>query len=372
MTLPHILIDNKIPYIKGVFEPYARVSYLSPVEIDHTAMQGVDVLVTRTRTLCNSELLADSPCQFIATATIGYDHIDTTYCKQHGIEWCNAPGCNASSVTQYIVSALMLLQEQRGEKLENLTIGIVGVGHVGSSVAEVCRLLGMRVLLNDPPRQAVEGDKGFVSLQDIAQQSDVITFHTPLIKKGEHATHHLADSPFFERCQRGVTIINTARGAVVDNKALYRAYTVGMVGSYILDCWENEPHIDNVLLEHAFIATPHIAGYSADGKCNATRAAIEAVAHHLELSIETSHIVPPPAPFDTIDLSQVTTNPVVAAQLATYHPMIDMQPLVAAPHTFELLRGNYPLRREARAYKVVGCNQSADIKLLQQLGFTPL
>lgn len=370
MNTPRILIDNKIPYIKGVFEPFAQVAYLSPSDIDSRAMQDIDVLVTRTRTQCNIQLLATSPCRFIATATIGFDHIDTDYCQQNNIEWRNAPGCNALSVTQYILSSLMLIQQHKGIALHNFTIGIVGVGHVGSSTARVCRLLGMRVLLNDPPRQAVEGDEAFVSLQEIATQSDIITFHTPLTREGKDATYHLANNELFGQCKKGVIIINTARGGIVDSNALYQAYTAGIVDNYILDCWENEPHIDSTLLENAFIATPHIAGYSADGKCNASRAAIDAVAQHLGISIDTRHLVPPPAPFSTINLAQTDDNQVATALLATYHPMADMHPLVVNPHHFEKLRSNYPLRREACAYEVTDCSDELDRKLLEQLGFT--
>lgn len=369
MKQPRILIDNKIPYIKGVFEPHAQVSYLAPSEIDREVMRDTDVLITRTRTRCNEALLAGSPCQLIATATIGFDHIDTAYCDQHHIAWCNAPGCNATSVAQYVLSCLVLLQQKQGWEWSDRTIGIVGVGHVGSAVAKVCQLLGMQVLLNDPPRARKEGSEGFVSLQEIAQTCDIISFHAPLTREGTDATYHLADASFFDQCKSGVTIINTARGEVVCNMSLYHAYQMGEVDNYIIDCWENEPNIHLPLLERAFIATPHIAGYSADGKCNATRMTIDSVARYLNLAIDTSTIQPIAPAIDTIDLSHIYTNKVAAAILATYHPMADMHPLVASPHLFETLRSQYPLRRESCAYKVVGCGTNSERELLSKLGF---
>ncbi len=368
MSTPSIIIDHKIPYIQGVFEPYAAVKYLSPQDIDVEQMRETDILITRTRTQCNATLLAGSRCQFIGTATIGFDHIDTAYCEQQGIVWCNAPGCNASSVAQYIASVLTLLQQRDGWQWGECCIGIVGVGHVGSQVEQLCRALGMKVLLCDPPRAIAEGSATFVSLDEIAQRCHIITFHTPLTKSGEHATYHLADAPFLQTLQAGAVIINSSRGAVVDNRALHVAYCNGSLGGYVLDCWEGEPHIPQPLLEDAFIATPHIAGYSADGKCNASRAMVQAVANHLGIAIDTTTMQPPAPLFAEIDLSGIEGSSLASALLATYHPMTDMQPLLAAPESFEQLRGNYPLRREYGAYTLTGVPLSHR-QLLQNLGF---
>ncbi|MDX1284375.1 MAG: NAD(P)-dependent oxidoreductase, partial [Draconibacterium sp.] len=183
-----IIIDDKIPYIKGAFENLAEVVYLPGKETTPEVVKDADAIITRTRTICNQELLEGSKVKFIATATIGFDHIDTDYCKQAGIEWTNAPGCNAESVNQYIASALFSWSMRKRIDLAGLTIGVVGVGNVGSRVAKTCEILGMKVLLNDPPRERAEGPEQFVSLETIQKEADIITLHVPLNLEGEDAT----------------------------------------------------------------------------------------------------------------------------------------------------------------------------------------
>lgn len=288
-----IVIDDKIPFIQGILEPYADIRYLSPQNITPDAVHDADMLIIRTRTRCNADLLEGSRCRFIGTATIGFDHIDTEYCRRHAIKWINAPGCNADSVAQYITASLLRHAEKQAVDLQTKCIGIVGVGHVGRQVEIHCRRLGMQVLLNDPPRAEKEGKGEFVSLEEIADHCDYITFHTPLIKEGSHATYHLTDQAFFDRLQRCPVILNAARGGVVDEQALLEAYRNHIVSDMIIDCWENEPDISTELLQKTFIGTPHIAGYSADGKANATRAMIAAVADRLQIKIDLSAIQPP-------------------------------------------------------------------------------
>ena len=230
-----IVIDNKIPFIQGILEPYADIRYLSPQEITHDAVHDADMLIIRTRTRCNADLLEGSRCRFIGTATIGFDHIDTEYCRRHAIEWVNAPGCNAASVAQYITASLLRHAEKQAIDLRTKCIGIVGVGHVGRQVEIHCRRLGMQVLLNDPPRAEKEGKGEFVSLEEIADRCDYISFHTPLIKEGSYATYHLADQVFFDRLQRCPVILNAARGGVVDEQALLEAYRNHIVSDMIID-----------------------------------------------------------------------------------------------------------------------------------------
>ena len=344
-----IVIDDKIPFIRGILEPYADVRYLAPSDIDRTAVHDADVLIVRTRTRCNADLLDGSRCRFIGTATIGYDHIDADYCRRQGIEWLNAPGCNAASVAQYITASLLRHAARRGIDLSSQSIGIVGVGHVGRQVETHCRRLGMQVLLNDPPRAEKEGNENFVALDEIADRCDYITFHTPLTREGNHPTYHLADSAFFAGLQRRPVIINAARGGVVDEQCLLDAYRNGTVSDMIIDCWEGEPHIAAELLQKAFIATPHIAGYSADGKANATRAMVAAVATRLGVAIDLSAIVPP-APARPLITLTGEDDDTARAVWATYDPMTDSAALKSRPDTFEQLRGNYPLRREFGAY----------------------
>lgn len=364
---PRIVADSKIPYLRGILEPYALVSYHAPAEIDNRVAREADMLIIRTRTHIDSHLLQGSPCRFVATATIGYDHIDTAYCAAHGIRWVNAPGCNASSVGQYVLASLLAWANARQRHLPDLTIGIVGAGHVGKVVEQYCKAIGMRVLLNDPPRARAEGAEKFVSLATIAAEADIVTFHTPLTAEGSDATYHLGSAEFFAATQRKPLIINSSRGAVVDNKALLKALSQGEICDVIMDCWEGEPQIDAALLAAAFIATPHIAGYSADGKSNATRMTVEAVAREMGITIETSTIVPPLPPVATIGVEGLADG-LSAAVLSSYNPLTETAQLKQHPETFEAMRNSYGLRREFPAYTVTGAKEE-EAAILRRLGF---
>lgn len=368
--LPLIVADSKIPYLRGVLEPYARMRYCVPDEIDSRAVRDADMLIIRTRTHVGRELLDGSPCRFVATATIGYDHIDTAYCAARGIEWVNAPGCNAVSVGQYVLASVLAWARHRCIDPRQLTVGIVGVGHVGRAVERYCRAVGMRVLLNDPPRTRAEGSDAFVPLSELAAHADVITFHTPLTRTGDDATCHLGNAAFFDTLQRKPFLINSSRGAVVDNAALLQALRDGKVAGAAVDCWEGEPHINTRLLDAAFIATPHVAGYSADGKSNATRMAVTAVARKLGVKPDLSTIVPP-APVSPVADVAGSARPVTTAVLATYNPLAETAMLKAHPEAFEAMRNNYGLRREFPAYTVTGADEAA-APVLQGLGFRVL
>ena len=249
-----IVIDNKIPYIReAVTRIASEVVYAEGIDFTPEMVKDADVLIVRTRTRCNRFLLEGSSVKFIATATIGFDHIDTEYCREAGISWSNAPGCNAASVAQYIESVLTLLKMARLEDLSQYTLGIVGVGNVGKKVAELGTQLGMKVLLNDPPRADEEGSEGFVSLQEIAEQSDIITFHTPLIRGGKYNTFHLAAEEFFGMLKKQPVIINSGRGEVIKTEILKAAMDRHLVSEVILDVWENEPNIDLELLGRVVI-----------------------------------------------------------------------------------------------------------------------
>lgn len=342
-----VVVDDKIPYIKGEIERLSdEVVYLPGSEFTPEAIRDADALIVRTRTRCNRALLAGSRVRFIATATIGFDHIDTAFCREAGIEWANAPGCNAASVAQYVRAALLLLELRCGIDLRACCMGIVGVGHVGSLVRKVALELGMNVLCCDPPRARREGADGFVDMDLIARRCDVITFHTPLTREGADATYHLADAAFFQSLQRKPVFFNTSRGEVVDTEALVQAWRSGKLRELVLDVWEHEPDIDRCLLADAFLGTPHIAGYSADGKANATRMALEAVCRFFGL--KPCFTIEPPAPEQTI----ICADTQAKALLQMYNPERDSAALKLHPELFEQLRGNYPLRREAVAYQV--------------------
>ena len=336
-----IVVDDKIPYIRETLERLAdEVVYKKGSEIGPADVRDADALIVRTRTRCGAALLEGSRVSFVATATIGFDHIDAAYMRRAGIEWTSCPGCNAASVAQYVRSVLLLLRRCRGAALERMTIGIVGCGHVGSKVKAAAEEYGMRVLVCDPPRQERGDGRGFVTLGDIARLSDIVTFHVPLTKDGPHPTYHIAGAGFLDSLARRPLVINTSRGAVVDNGALLDALIYNKVSDAVVDTWENEPDIDRRLLGRAWIATPHIAGYSADGKANADNMVVAALCRHFGLPLPPP-IVPPALPGSFVPPADDDE-----LRLQLYNPLDDTARLKAAPEKFEELRGNYPLRRE--------------------------
>ena len=369
-----IIIDNKIPYIKGALEPFAEVVYLPGSETTKEIVKDADALITRTRTICDSQLLGGSSVKYIATATIGFDHIDTDFCERAGIKWTNAPGCNAESVNQYIASALFSWSMRQRKDLTGMTIGIVGVGNVGSRVAKTCEILGMKVLLNDPPRERKEGSEKFVSLKTIQQEADIITFHVPLNMSGDDKTYHLGDEIFFQNLAKDPLIINSCRGEVIDSEAIYDAVEAADVCGYIADCWENEPEINLELLNQTDYGTPHIAGYSKDGKANGTKMSVQAVSRFFNLGIddwEPKNVEPPKNPVIEIDGDQRREYSILAeAILSTYDIESDDDALKESPHLFEKLRGDYPVRREFNSYTVKVKNVADEtVEKLQLLGF---
>ncbi len=325
-----IIIEKNIPFIHGLLEPYAEVEYLTPEDFTPEAVKDADALVVRTRTRCDASLLEGSRVKFIATATIGTDHIDLPWCEKAGITVANAPGCNAPAVAQYVLSSVLHLSNR---PISQYTIGIVGVGHVGSIVEQWARRMDMTVLLNDPPRQEAEGGDNWSTLEEIAKKADIITFHTPL----DDSTRHLVDEKFIGSLRRVPIIINAARGGVVDEKVLLYALEKGEVSAAVIDCWENEPYISKDLLRKTEIATPHIAGYSYEGKVRATRMALDALSSFFGL------------PYIAMeqDVSSGACKSVTAKAIsASYNPLEDTAALKKAPNDFEALRNHYKLRYE--------------------------
>jgi len=376
-----LVIDDKIPFIREAAARLGECIFLPGAAITANDVREADVLITRTRTQVNRALLKGSKVQLVVTATIGHDHIDKAYLAEKGIAWHNCPGCNARSVAQYVRNSLWIAaaegcfaekaptfttnlnagsqkskhnfdssesfassSAQRCANLSGLTVGIVGVGHVGTAVAEILAAEGCRVLRCDPPKGEPH------TLADLAREADVISLHTPLTFEGEHATFHLADRSFFESLQRCRVFINAARGECADTSAVEWALSEGKIRAAVIDTWENEPHISASLLRAALIATPHVAGYSADGKANGTRMSLEAVARHFGLDAHFDIPAPAlPAGFVYGALPTTLTHRLperALAQLRLYNPLTDTERLRAAPEDFELQRGNYPLRRE--------------------------
>jgi erythronate-4-phosphate dehydrogenase len=368
------IIDDKIPYIKGALEPFGEVVYLPGAKTTAEVVRDADALITRTRTKCNAGLLSGSSVKFIATATIGFDHIDTNYCAEAGIAWTNAPGCNSKSVEQYIASTLFVLAEKHQFELKGKTIGIVGVGQVGSKVARFCEIIGMNVLRNDPPRERAEGTAKFVSLEKIKQEADIISLHVPLNMEGQDATYHLADQAFFESLAKSPVVINSCRGEVVDSGAAKLALKQGTISGLVLDCWENEPDIDLELLAACDIATPHIAGYSKDGKANGTSMSIQAISRFFGLGIDNwtaPNIELPEQTKIALNGFMCTEEQIIAtAVLATYDIRSDDAALRANVQDFEKLRGDYPIRREFPVFTIQAENIPAEVlQTLKQIGF---
>lgn len=364
-----IVADNTVPYLKGIAEPIADVTYLTSKEFTPEQIHNADALIVRSIDKCTRELLEGSQVKLITSATIGFDHIDTQYCEEAGITWKNSPGCNAVSVAQYILAGLIILSLVRKEKLQGKTIGIIGVGHVGKEVQKLCTAFGLNVLLNDPPRAEIEGQKEFVSLDTIAEQADIITFHTPLTKTGRYATFHLAGKDFFSKLKKNPWFINASRGAVHDTEALLQAYQTGKISEMIIDCWENEPTINLELLSHTTIATPHIAGFSADGKANGTRMCLEHIESFFHLRFDKiKNVVPPALENPIIDLDKFTENRIEQAVLKSFNPLYVDKMLRENPTKFEWYRNNYQHPREFSAYTIIHATME-EVQVLQQLGF---
>jgi erythronate-4-phosphate dehydrogenase len=369
-----IIADEKIPFLHGVLEPYASVAYLPGNKINRSAAMEADALIVRTRTKCNAELLEGTPVRFIGTATIGFDHIDTEYCDKKGIRWINAPGCNSSSVSQYIASALLRIASESGFSLRDKTLGIIGVGHCGSKVHELAKILGLNVLLNDPPRARKEKKKIFADLGEILNASDIITLHVPLNMDGNDRTYHLFDSGTFEKIRKGCWLINSSRGEVVDTEAFKNALTEEKLAGAVIDVWEKEPEIDISLMHMAFLATPHIAGYSTDGKANGTSMIIKELGEFFKFKLSGWYPSDVPAPAEPeliIDCVGKSLEEIIRkAALHAYNIAEDDVKLRFDPSHFEIIRENYPLRREFTSYTLHLKDASDETKKhLRDLGF---
>lgn len=328
---PLIIADNQIPYLEGIPERYARIVRMPYHRIDAAALRCADALLVRTRTLCSKELLQGSSVTFVGSPTIGTDHIDLDYCATANIAVAHAPGCNAGAVMQYVFTALAVAATQKNMCLSDKTIGIVGVGNVGSRVERLAGHLGMKTLLNDPPRAVQEGADSFCSLDFLLSKADVVTLHVPL----DATTRGMADRSFFDKMKEGAFFINTSRGDVTNEQALQAA--ASGLGAVVLDVWQNEPHIDKKTLDATHIATPHIAGYSMEGKRNATETVVRALAAHFQWEELLQYAV---------TLPSVEEVPSHALFTQCFPIMEEDKRLRSAPDLFEEQRNAYVYRRE--------------------------
>ena len=338
-----IVADVAVPFLEGVFEPYAEVKYMGGSDIGPDDVRDADALIIRTRTKCDAALLDGSRVKFIATATIGTDHIDFPYCDAHGITVRNAPGCNAGGVMEYVFSALYGLASRKAISLEGDTIGIIGVGHVGSLIERMGLSLGFKILKCDPPRAEAEGPFGFCDLDYLLQNSQIVTMHTPL----NETTRGMADRHFFSMMRPGAFFINASRGEVVCDDALKEA--IPKLGPVIIDTWNHEPDIDLELMDKVAIATPHIAGYSYQGKQNGTAAAVRAVAHYFGIQSLYEFFPKTDLPENEavkLDLKGLNQGEIAAGLQYNYPIFTDDFMLRVAPEDFDKLRAEYKYRRE--------------------------
>ncbi len=353
-----IVADENIPLLGDAFGPLGEVVALPADALTPDTVRDADALLVRSVTKVGPALLGGSAVRFVATATIGVDHIDQAYLAGAGIGFASAAGSNARSVAEYVVAALLELAAAGGYALAGRTLGVVGVGNVGTKVARFAEALGMRVLRNDPPLQRETGDPLFVPREAVLAEADVVTLHVPLTREGPDATYHLADAAFFGRLRPEATLLNTSRGAVVDTDALKAALAGGHLAAAVLDVWEGEPEIDLGALRLAALATPHIAGYSTDGKVGGTRMCLAALCRHfgMERAWDPAPLMPPPGrPRVAIAADLAPQEALRQAVRAAYDIRADDARLRTVAEAgsaterrafFTALRKRYPVRRE--------------------------
>ena len=376
-----------MPFVNEAFGTLGDTVVIPGREIGAIDVRDADILAIRSTTRVDRALLDGSSVKFVGTATIGTDHIDTQYLGKTGITCYSAAGCNANSVSEYVAAALVSLATRHALRLDDLTLGVIGVGNVGKLVVPKAQCLGLRVLQNDPPRQRVEGNtnagQGFVDLATILDEADIITLHVPLTLSGPDPTHHMADTKFFERVKKGAVLINSSRGAVVDSPALLRALQAGVIQHAVVDTWEDEPEYPTELLDAVTLGTPHIAGYSFEGRVNGTVMVYEAACQHLSTPAvwNPSGLLPtPPCPECQANAGDLTDIQVLQHVIcSSYDIEKDDTQLRAGSTTnsarrgsqFDTLRQTYPVRREFFATKVVLKNGSPELaRTIESLGFS--
>ncbi len=375
-----IIADENIPCVAKAFASLGEVTLLSGRGMQASQVHDADILLVRSVTRVDAHLLAGSNVQFVGSATIGFDHVDRAYLQQQGIGFSTAPGSNATSAAEYVVSALLALAAQQGFDPSGKTLGIIGCGNVGSRVRHKLAALGMHCLVNDPPLQAQGGHDDFVDL-DTVLQADVITVHVPYTREGPYPTHHLVDAAFLARLRPGAVFINTARGAVADNAALDALLESRSDLSVVLDVWEGEPDISMSLLEKVQLGTAHIAGYSLDGKLRGTEMIYRAACAHFGRPLQWQAADDLPAGL-SLDLRELRAAPLLtqlqAAVFACYdirHDDASLRELAALPAAgrpgrFDRLRKEYPVRREFPQASITTGDPDGELaRVLATLGF---
>jgi len=375
-----IIADENIPLVGEAFGPMGEVVAVRADAIRPLLVRDAQALLVRSVTPVGAALLDGSAVRFVATATIGVDHVNQEYLQQRGIAFASAEGSNAQSVAEYVFTALAVLAERGGWRFRDKALGIVGVGNIGSRVARIAEGLGMTVLANDPPLACETGDPKYVPIETLFD-ADIVTFHVPLSREGPDATYHMIGESLLSRLKRSVILLNTSRGSVADTAALKEALGAKRLGGVVLDVWENEPNIDLELLNAVDLATPHIAGYSYDGKVNGTRMILEAFCRHFGFARawDPSSLMPPPeTPRIRLPARVDAQQAIRYATRAAYDIEADdarlrairEKPAEGRSPYFKSLRKNYPVRREFSQTTVE--LESADTQVrsaLETLGF---
>jgi erythronate-4-phosphate dehydrogenase len=355
------------------FETLGEVIVIPDRQIGPEHLKDADALIIRSKTKVTPELLAGSSVRFVGTATAGFEHIDFQGLEKSGIGWCAAPGCNADSVADYMTAALLSLHKLQGLELEGKTIGIIGVGQVGSRVAERAEALGLRVLLNDPPRAAKEGDQGFQTLEKVLAESDIVTLHVPLVLEKPWPTLKMADCRFFEQIKRGAVFVNASRGKVLDSDALLHAKANGIISHAVLDVWDPEPAIRADVLSIATIRTPHIAGHSLEGKLNGTVQVYQEACSFFEIQTcwDPAPLLPAVAvPELEIDSHGKSDIKVLAEAVAHVYNILADQLAVEDIERFDKLRAHYSVRREFKNTLIrLSENRPGLFKRIEKAGF---
>ncbi|KFX69175.1 erythronate-4-phosphate dehydrogenase [Pseudomonas taeanensis MS-3] len=376
-----IVADENIPLLDEFFAGFGEIQRLPGRAIDRAAVADAQILLVRSVTRVDKTLLEGSAVRFVGTCTIGTDHLELDYLQQAGIGWANAPGCNARGVVDYVLGSLLVLAELQGVSLSTRTYGVIGAGQVGARLVEVLRGLGWRVLVCDPPRQAEEGGD-FVSLEQVMTECDVLSLHAPLEREGEHATHHLFDAARLAQLKPGCWLINASRGAVLDNAALRDLLTRRADLQVVLDVWEGEPQVDIELAKLCRIATPHIAGYSLDGKLRGTAQVYQAACQRLSVTPTLSLDELMPAPWLSELSLDASADPAWALAMvcrAVYDPRRDdadfrrslLGSVVERRAHFDLLRKHYPARREIDGLSVRLSGEAPELAhMVRALGAT--
>lgn len=378
-----IVADSKIPYVLDAFAGLADVVVVEAQSISPAIVRDADVLVVRSETKVNRWLVGDTALKFVATATIGTDHVDTGYLQERGIGFASAPGSNARSVAEYVVAALLVIAARRGLALAGGSIGVVGVGNVGKIVVRFARALGMEVLQNDPPLARATDDPVFLPL-DRLMEADIITLHVPLTKTGDDKTFHLFDESRIRRMRQGSILINTSRGGVVETEGIKGRVHGRHLAGCVLDVWEGEPAIDTELVGLALLGTPHIAGYSFDGKVNGTVMVQKAVCEHFGLHStwappdldarggQSPVLVPEGVQRDAALLAAIRTCYDIEADDRALRQISNL-PLSERPIHFRRLRREYRMRREFPNYRVmVPGSQMSLLDVFRTLGFVTM